>query len=116
MLTMTVRHRAVMTGRPSFGERYRAGWHRAGLLWNRVLGTVLVVLGGYGLLLSLGGDTFSLKTHWPTFVAVAGMWLLARWFFKARDVVVELADGEGHPGEPIVWPRRRPGVSGDPPP
>ena len=85
-----------------------------GLLWNRVLGTFLVVLGGYGLLLSLGGDTFSLETHWPTFVAVAGLWLLARWIFKAREVVVELADGEGHPGKPITWPRRRPDNSEDP--
>ena len=98
----------------SFGDRYRAAWHRVGLLWNRVLGTLLVVLGGCGLLLSLGSDTFSLRTHWPTFVAVAGLWLLARWIFKAREVVVELADGEGHPGKPITWPRRRPDNSEDP--
>ena len=103
---MTVRHRAVMADRQSFGERYRAGWHRIGLLWNRVLGTVLVVLGGYGLLLSLGSGTFSLKTHWPTFVAVGGLWLLALWFFKARDVVVEPVDGEDALGDVIEIDRR----------
>lgn len=99
-----------MAGRQSFGERYRAGWHRAGLLWNRVLGTLLVVLGGYGLLLSLGSETFSLRTHWPTFVAVAGMWLLARWFFKARTVVVEPVDGEDALGDVVVRIDRRLGA------
>lgn len=88
-----------MTERQSFGDRYRAGWHRAGLLWNRVVGTFLVVIGGYALLLTLGSDSFSLATHWPTFVAVAGLWWLARWFFTAREIVIEPVDGEGHPGK-----------------
>lgn len=80
-------------------ESYRGFWHRAGLLWNRVVGTFLVVLGGYALLLTLGSETFSVRTHWPTFVAVAGLWWLARWFFKAREIVIEPVDGEGHPGK-----------------
>lgn len=88
-----------MADEQSFGERYRAGWHRAGLLWNRVVGTFLVVIGGWALLLSLGSETFSVRTHWPTFVAVAGLWWLARWFFKAREIVIEPVDGEGYPGK-----------------
>jgi len=87
-----------MTERQSFGDRYRAGARRAGMLWNRVVGTFLVVIGGWGLLLSLGSETFSLATHWPTFVATAGLWWLARWFFKAHEIVIEPIDGEGHPG------------------
>lgn len=87
-----------MTERGTFGERYRAFWHRAGLLWNRLVGTFLLVIGGYALLLTFGSESFSLATHWPTFVAVAGLWWLARWFFKAREVVIEPVDGEGHPG------------------
>lgn len=88
-----------MADRPSFGDRYRARMHRAGLLWNRVVGTFLVLIGGWALLLSLGSETFSLATHWPTFVAVAGLWWLARWFFTAREIVIEPVDGEGHPGK-----------------
>ena len=87
-----------MTERSTFGERYRGFWHRAGLLWNRVVGTFLAVIGGYALLLTLGSDSFSLATHWPTFVAVAGLWWLARWFLRAREIVIEPVDGEGHPG------------------
>jgi len=87
-----------MADEHSFGDRYRAGWHRAGLLWNRVVGTFLAVTGGGALLLSLGSERFSLATHWPTFVAVAGLWWLARWFFKAREIVIEPLDGEGHTG------------------
>ena len=88
-----------MADEQSFGDRYRARMHRAGMLWNRVVGTFLVVIGGWALLLSLGSETFSLRTHWPTFVAVAGLWWLARWFFKAREIVIEPVDGEGHPGK-----------------
>ena len=87
-----------MADEQSFGARYRGFWHRAGLLWNRVVGTFLVVIGGYAVLLTLGSETFSLATHWPTFVAVAGLWWLARWFFTAREIVIEPVDGEGHPG------------------
>ena len=87
-----------MTSDRSFGERYRARVHRAGMLWNRLVGTFLVVIGGWAALLSLGSETFSLGTHWPTFVAVAGLWWLARWFFTAREIVIEPVDGEGHPG------------------
>ncbi len=90
-----------MTERAHFGERYRAFWHRAGLLWNRLVGTFLLVIGGYALLLTFGSESFSLATHWPGFVAVAGLWALARYFFKAQDVVIEPGDGEGHPGDPI---------------
>jgi len=100
-----------MTDRSTFGDRYRAGAHRAGLLWNRIVGTVLVVLGGSAALLSLASETFSLATHWPTFVAVAGLWWLARWFFKARDVVIEPTDGEGHPGETVLPLDRRLGTA-----
>jgi hypothetical protein len=88
-----------MADEGSFGDRYRAGVHRAGMLWNRLVGTFLVVIGGWALLLSLGSESFSLATHWPTFVAVAGLWWLARWFFKAREIVIEPVDGEGHPGK-----------------
>jgi hypothetical protein len=88
-----------MTDEQSFGDRYRAGVHRAGLLWNRLVGTFLVVIGGWALLLSLGSETFSFATHWPTLVAVAGLWWLARWFFKAHEIVIEPVDGEGHPGK-----------------
>ena len=87
-----------MTSDRSFGERYRARVHRAGMLWNRLVGTFLVVIGGWAALLSLGSETFSLGTHWPTVVAVAGLWWLARWFFTAREIVIEPVDGEGHPG------------------
>jgi len=90
-----------MADEQSFGDRYRAGWHRAGLLWNRVVGTFLVVIGGWAALLSLGSDNFSLETHWPTFVAVAGLWWLARWFFKAREIVIEPVDGEDCLGKEI---------------
>jgi hypothetical protein len=55
----------------------------------------------FALLLSLGSGSFSIATHWPTLVAVAALWALARCFFKARDVVVELADGEGANGDII---------------
>ena len=90
-----------MTDRGTFGERHRARMHRVGLAWNRLVGTVLVVLGGYAAFLSLDSESFSLATHWPTFVAVAGLWGLARWFFKAREVVIEPFDteGDGHVGE-----------------
>jgi hypothetical protein len=88
-----------MADEGSFGDRYRARVHRAGMLWNRLVGTFLVVIGGWALLLSLGSESFSLATHWPTFVAVAGLWWLARWFFKAREIVIEPVDGEGHPGK-----------------
>jgi hypothetical protein len=88
-----------MADEGSFGDRYRAGVHRAGMLWNRLVGTFLVVIGGWALLLSLGSESFSLATHWPTLVAVAGLWWLARWFFKAREIVIEPVDGEGHPGK-----------------
>jgi hypothetical protein len=88
-----------MADEGSFGDRYRAGVHRAGMLWNRLVGTFLVVIGGWALLLSLGSESFSLATHWPTFVAVAGLWWLAWWFFKARQIVIEPVDGEGHPGK-----------------
>jgi hypothetical protein len=88
-----------MADEGSFGDRYRARVHRAGMLWNRLVGTFLVVIGGWALLLSLGSESFSLPTHWPTFVAVAGLWWLARWFFTAREIVIEPVDGEGHPGK-----------------
>jgi hypothetical protein len=88
-----------MADEGSFGDRYRASVHRAGLLWNRLVGTFLVVIGCWALLLSLGSESFSLATHWPTFVAVAGLWWLAWWFFKARQIVIEPVDGEGHPGK-----------------
>ena len=88
-----------MSDKQSFGDRYRARMRRAGLLWNRVVGTFLVVIGGWALLLSLGSETFSLATHWPTFVAVAGLGWLARWFFVAREIVIEPVDGDGHPGK-----------------
>ena len=88
-----------MADEQSFGERYRAGWHRAGLLWNRVCGTFLAVIGGGAVLLSLRSETFSLTTHWPTFVAVAGLWWLARWFFRAHEIVIEPVDGEDYLGE-----------------
>jgi hypothetical protein len=88
-----------MADEQPFGDRYRAGVRRAGMLWNRLVGTFLIVIGGWALLLSLGSETFSLATHWPTFVAVAGLWWLARWFFKAREIVIEPVDGEGHPGK-----------------
>ena len=87
-----------MSERQTFGARYRGFWHRAGLLWNRVVGTFLVVIGGYALVLTLGSETFSFATHWPTFVAVAGLWWLARWFFKAREIVIEPVDGEDYLG------------------
>jgi hypothetical protein len=90
-----------MKGRASFSERYRAYWHRAGLLWNRLVGTFLLGLGGYALLLTLGSQTFSLATHWPTCVAVAGLWALARYFFTARAVVIDPAGGEGHAGDRV---------------
>lgn len=88
-----------MTGQASFGERYRAFWRRVGLLWNRLVGTFLLLLGGYALLLTLGSDDFSFATHWPTFAAVAGLWGLARLFFAARDVVIEPGDGDGANGD-----------------
>jgi hypothetical protein len=91
-----------MTGRASLGERYRAFWHRAGLLWNRLVGALLLVIGGYALLLSFGSESFSFATHWPTLIAVAALWALSRSFFKARDAVIEPVDGEGHPGDPIL--------------
>jgi hypothetical protein len=82
-----------MWGRGSFGDRYRARARRAGLLWNRLVGTLLVVVGGYVLLLTFASATFSLATRWPAFVAVAGLWWLARWFFSSAEAAVR---PEGH--------------------
>jgi len=69
------------------------------MLWNRLVGTLLVVIGGCAAMLSLGSETFSLATHWPTIAAVAGLWWLARWFFTTREIVIEPVDGEGHSGK-----------------
>jgi hypothetical protein len=100
-----------MTDRASFGDRYRAGMHRAGMLWNRLVGTFLVVIGGWAALLSLGSDSFSIATHWPTFVAVGGLWLLARYFFKSREIVEPFeGDGDAMVGERIFRLDRKLGI------
>ena len=80
-----------MTSDRSFGERYRARVHRAGMLWNRLVGTFLVVIGGGAALWSVVTlADFSIATHWPVLAMAGVLLVVGRVCFRGRPSFLEM--------------------------
>ncbi|TIX51911.1 hypothetical protein [Alteraurantiacibacter aquimixticola] len=72
---------------------------------NRLIGTVLALLGVFGGYLSLSSEVFSLVTHWPGLLVSAVLLVLARLCFKAKDSVIQ-GFGEGAEADIVHRDRR----------
>ena len=56
---------------------------------NRLMGWLLFAIGMFALLVTVSSETFSLATHWPSFLFVAVIFGLARLCFRAKSGIIE---------------------------